>query len=119
MTATNKKNTNKSGLYGTQVLEFISNNYDQNLVLEDVASYFHLNKCYFCSVLKKELGKTFSQIVNEIRIEKSKPLLEEGRLSTLEVALTVGFNNQNYFNMTFKKITGMTPLEYRRFANQK
>ena len=119
MNDTNKNKAPNSGLYGPQVLAYISNNYDRNLVLEDVASYFHLNKCYFCSVLKKELGKTFSQVVNEIRIENSKPLLEEGRLSTLEIALTVGFNNQNYFNMTFKKITGMTPLQYRRIANQK
>ena len=119
MNDTNKNKAPNSGLYGPQVLAYISNNYDRNLVLEDVASYFHLNKCYFCSVLKKELGKTFSQVVNEIRIENSKPLLEEGRLSTLEVALTVGFNNQNYFNMTFKKITGMTPLQYRRITNQK
>ncbi len=106
-----------SGLYGKRVLEYIEENYDRSLDLEDVAAYFHLNKCYFCSVLKKELGKTFSQLVNERRIERSKELLEEGRLSTLEIALTVGFNNQNYFNMTFKKITGMTPLQYRRYAN--
>lgn len=111
--------SNKVGLYGQRVYHYVEQNFDRQLKLEDVASYFHLNKCYFCSVLKKELGKTFSQVVNEIRIENSKPLLEEGRLSTLEVALTVGFNNQNYFNMTFKKITGMTPLQYRRIANQK
>ena len=110
--------TDKSaGLYGKRVLEYIEENYERSLDLADVAAYFHLNKCYFCSVLKKELGKTFSQLVNEFRIQKSKELLEEGRLSTLEIALTVGFNNQNYFNMTFKKITGMTPLQYRRYAN--
>ena len=109
--------SNKVGLYGQRVSHYVEQNFDRQLKLEDVASYFHLNKCYFCSVLKKELGKTFSQIVNEVRVEKSKELLREGNLSTLSIALSVGFNNQNYFNMTFKKLTGMTPLQYRKIAH--
>ena len=109
--------SNKVGLYGQRVYLYVEQNFDRQLKLEDVASYFHLNKCYFCSVLKKELGKTFSQIVNEVRVEKSKELLREGKLSTLSIALSVGFNNQNYFNMTFKKLTGMTPLQYRKIAH--
>lgn len=107
----------KVGLYGQRVYKYVEENFDRQLKLEDVADYFHLNKCYFCSVLKKELGKTFSQIVNEVRVEKSKELLREGNLSTLSIALSVGFNNQNYFNMTFKKLTGMTPLQYRKIAH--
>lgn len=106
----------KMKLYGLRVYRYVEQNYDRHLTLEDVASYFHLNKCYFCSVLKKELNKTFSQIVNEVRIEKSKELLKETSLSTLSIALSVGFNNQNYFNVTFKKITGITPLQYRKKA---
>ena len=109
--------SNKVCLYGQSVYLYVEQNFDRQLKLEDVASYFHLNKCYFCSVLKKELGKTFSQIVNEVRVEKSKELLREGNLSTLSIALSVGFNNQNYFNMTFKKLTGMTPLQYRKIAH--
>ena len=109
--------SNKVGLYGQRVYLYVEQNFDRQLKLEDVASYFHLNKCYFCSVLKKELGKTFSQIVNEVRVEKSKELLREGNLSTLSIALSVGLNNQNYFNMTFKKLTGMTPLQYRKIAH--
>lgn len=109
--------SNKVGLYGQRVYLYVEQNFDRQLKLEDVASYFHLNKCYFCSVLKKELGKTFSQIVNEVRVEKSKELLREGNLSTLSIALSVGFNNQNYFNMTFKKLTGMTPLQYRKISH--
>ena len=109
--------SNKEGLYGQRVYHYVEQNFDRQLKLEDVASYFHLNKCYFCSVLKKELGKTFSQIVNEVRVEKSKELLREGNLSTLSIALSVGFNNQNYFNLTFKKLTGMTPLQYRKIAH--
>lgn len=109
---TGKKN------YGTRVIGYIRDNYKKPLILEEVSAHFKLNKCYFCSVLKKELGKTFSQLVNEVRIEKSKELLLENKLSILDIALAVGFNNQNYFNMAFKKLTGMTPLTYRRLGGK-
>lgn len=104
--------------YGIRVTEYVRENYKTPLILEEVSAHFKLNKCYFCSVLKKELGKTFSQLVNEIRIEKSKELLLENKLSIFDIAIAVGFNNQNYFNMAFKKLTGLTPLTYRRLGGK-
>ncbi len=90
--------------------------YNKNITLDDVANYLDINKSYFCTLLKKEAGKTFTQVLNSIRIEKSKSLLLEGNSSTLDIALAVGFNNQNYYNIDFKKITGMTPLEFRKVS---
>nr|WP_242568136.1 helix-turn-helix transcriptional regulator [Clostridium botulinum] len=63
--------------------------------------------------IKKRNGENFSQLVNEIRIEKSKELLTKNDLSILEIALSVGFNNQNYFSSTFKKFNNKTPIEFR------
>ncbi len=96
-----------------KAVDYINSNYNNDLTLLDVANYLNINKSYLCTLLKKETGKTFTQLLNEIRIEKSKNLLLENKSSMLNIALQVGFNNQNYFNITFKKITGMTPIEYR------
>ena len=41
--------SNKVGLYGQRVYHYVEQNFDRQLKLEDVASYFHLNKCYFCT----------------------------------------------------------------------
>src|SRR5699024_6975480 len=79
-----------------------------------VSEYLGINKSYFCSIFKNETGKTFTQFLNEKRIEKSKKLLREDNLSILDIALSVGFNNQNYYNIIFKRITNTTPLEYRK-----
>ncbi len=68
----------------------------------------------FVVFLKKKQVK----FLNEIRIEKSKDLLLRGDLSILDVSLSVGFNNQNYYNTVFKKLINMTPLEYRNYFNQ-
>lgn len=60
---------------------------------------------------------TFTEFLNKIRIEKSKELLLEDKYSILDIALMVGFNNQNYYNIMFKKITNQTPLEFKRNAH--
>jgi len=87
--------------------------YTKPLTIEKMANCLGINKCYFCELFKKETGKTYSQFLNELRIEKSKELLKNTNMSILEIALTVGYNNQNYYCMAFKKITGTTPLQYR------
>lgn len=95
-------------------------NYNSSLTLESMANHLGLNKCYFCDLFRKETGKTYSQVLNEIRVEKSLELLLNTNMTILEIALAVGYNNQNYFNMAFKRIMGTTPLKYRnRMLNDK
>jgi YesN/AraC family two-component response regulator len=108
-----KASSSTYSLYTEKAIAYIFNNFHKPITLDDISNHIKINRCYFCNVFKKETGKTFSQILNEIRIEKSKDLLMDRSLSILEVSLSVGFNNQNYFNMIFKKLTNMAPLEYR------
>ncbi len=92
-----------------KAMDILYANYNEDITLDNIAKYLNINKSYFCSILKKETGKTFSQLINEIRIEKSKELLAKNDLSILEIALSVGFNNQNYFSSTFKKFNNKNP----------
>lgn len=109
-----KQNHSSYSYHVRKALDYINLNYYENLTLASMADYLNLNKSYFCSLFKKETEKTFTQMVNEVRVEKSKKLLLEYNYSSiLDVAMAVGFNNQNYFNISFKKITNMTPLEYK------
>ncbi|MEW8955258.1 helix-turn-helix domain-containing protein, partial [Clostridium sp.] len=101
------------GLYVKKAIAFIDARYSDDITLDDISKYLNINKCYFCTILKKETGKTFSRLMNEIRIEKSKELLSKDDLSILDIALSVGFNNQNYFSSIFKKLTNKTPVEFR------
>ncbi|KEI99021.1 AraC family transcriptional regulator [Clostridium botulinum A2B3 87] len=102
-----------NSLHIRKTMDLLDANYSDNISLDDISRHLKINKSYFCSILKKETGKTFSQLVNEIRIEKSKELLTKNDLSILEIALSVGFNNQNYFSSTFKKFNNKTPIEFR------
>jgi AraC-like DNA-binding protein len=106
-------NTLPYSLHVKTALDYIDARYNEPITLTQISKYLKLTKCYFCTLLKKDTGKTFSQILNEIRIAKSKLLLVEGNLSILDIAYLVGFNNQSYYNKTFKYLTNMTPLEFR------
>ncbi|MDB8541272.1 helix-turn-helix domain-containing protein [Turicibacter sanguinis] len=98
----------KEGIY------FIHKYYEKDIKLDEVCQYLNLNKSYFCSIFKSETGMTFSHFLNRVRIEKSKQYLKDNQYSILEVALAVGFNNHNYYSSTFKKLTGLTPAQYRQ-----
>lgn len=97
-----------------EAISYITQNYYENITLESMANKLYLNKCYFCTLFKEQTAKSFSNYLNEVRINKSKELLINKKLSILEIAHAVGYNNQTYFNSLFKKYTNITPLQYRK-----
>ncbi|NFR87676.1 MULTISPECIES: AraC family transcriptional regulator [unclassified Clostridium] len=84
-----------------RALEYIHKNYKKNITLDDILSHVNINKSYFCSLFKKEIGKTCTQYINSLRIKESEKLLLNTELSLLDISLAVGFNNQNYYNNLF------------------
>lgn len=102
------------GIYVKRALFFIKNHFHENLTIDYISKQLGISKCYFCSIFKKETGKTFTQILNETRIESSKKLLTETNETILDIAISIGYNNQNYYTMMFKKINKMTPNLYRK-----
>jgi AraC-like DNA-binding protein len=101
-------------LYVNKAIDFMDARYRDPITLEELSQYLKISKSYLCNLFKKETGKTFSQLLNELRIEKSKKMLLEENLPVLDIALSVGFNNQNYYNLIFKKLTHRTPLEFKK-----
>ena len=95
-------------------IKYIHNNYDEEIDRENLCSKFNINKSYFCNVFKKETGLTFTNFLNTFRVEKSKEMLKHTQYSLLDIALATGFKNQSYYSTTFKKITGISPIDYRK-----
>ena len=81
-------------------------------------SYTHLDvykrQSRFSSVFKEATGKTFTEALNGIRMDRAKQLLRETSLKNYEIAEKVGFSDPHYFSIAFKKSTGLTPKEYSR-----
>lgn len=96
--------------------------YKQNdLKLETLAEKLNTSKHFISQVINEVYKVNFFEYVNLKRIEEAKQLLRSKTkkdLNVIEVAYEVGFNNKGTFNSVFKRITGLTPTEFRRQSQQ-
>lgn len=92
---------------------YIQGKFTEDVSLEEVADYVHLNPHYFSKIFKQQVGETFIDYVTGLRIDKAKALIALEHLSLKEVCYEVGYKDPNYFSRVFKKVTGVTPTEYR------
>jgi two-component system response regulator YesN len=93
---------------------FIHDHYDQEISLAEVAAHVGLTPSYFSTVFKDHLGISYSDYLTNLRIAKAKELLQTSSYRVYEISHLVGYPNHYYFNRLFKKVVGMTPLDYRR-----
>lgn len=93
--------------------DYIAQNYNRNITLEDTAGAVNVSPTYFSKVFKDEVGNTFIDYLTMLRIRKAKQLIGEGRLSNKEICDVIGYADPNYFSRVFKKNAGATPTEYR------
>lgn len=98
--------------------EFVEKNFSHPIGLNDLADYLGVTPQYISSLLSTHTSQGFTNILAKQRIEKAKELLQKN-MKIKEIAYLVGFQNQNYFAKTFKKITGYTPKEYKNIHAQK
>lgn len=96
-----------------QAVSYIEKKYNTNLSLEEVAEHVGLNTAYFSTLFKKEIGVNFSGYVTERRMEAAKEMLKKTNMPLVEIAMSLGYNNQSYFSSVFKKYCNMTPKQYR------
>lgn len=105
-------NKNYSSLINA-TLNFLRNNYNQHITIEDCAQAIGYSKSHISHSLAEALGTTFLQLKNTFRIDFAKHLLLNSNMSILNIGLECGFNCQKSFERTFKKALKLTPKEYR------
>ncbi len=94
------------------VYQFVKAFYYEKITVDKAASIANMEKSAFCRFFKDKTNKTFSQFLNETRIDHVCELLLEGKQSVSRIAYECGFNNMANFYRQFKKITGKTPGEF-------
>lgn len=97
-----------------KAIRYVGQNYPQKISLGSVAAHVCLSPTYFSRLFKEEMRLSFVTYLNQLRIEKSKRLLAEGRHTLADVAGLVGFEDQSYFTRVFKQATGVPPGKYRQ-----
>lgn len=109
----NNFNNRSHKLILRKAIDYIHEHYNEQVTLNEVAENIYVSTFYISRMFKKELGKSFIDYLNDVKIEKAKELLKEIKYKTYEVADLVGISDPHYFSKLFKKHSGMTPSEYR------
>ena len=100
------------------IIENLKSHIEASIELETsltkLAKTFNYNPKYLGRLFKSKTGKSINDYVAERRIARAKLLLRDGEESIVNVANKVGFNSASYFNRVFKKLSGITPTEFKR-----
>jgi two-component system, response regulator YesN len=112
-TIENKKKHSTDNELIDKALDYIHQNYTEEMTLQRIADHIHISRNYFSIIFKKYIDKNFIDYVIELRVNKAKELLAGTALKIYEVAEKSGFNDVKYFSKVFKKLTGFSPVDFR------
>ncbi|MDO4189930.1 MAG: AraC family transcriptional regulator, partial [Lachnospiraceae bacterium] len=96
------------------IREYIEENYDKDIKLDDLAKSYNISKYYLSHIFKEQYGTSITNYIINTRITKAKHLLRFSDLTTTEIANQVGYEDANYFIRMFKKVENITPGEYKK-----
>lgn len=101
-----------------KVQEFIENNYQDKITVDQLSDKFGIGRRTLERRFKKATNNTIVEYIQRVKIEASKKELETGRKTVNEVMYDVGYNDNKAFRDVFKKIAGLSPIEYRNKYNK-
>jgi AraC family transcriptional regulator len=97
-----------------RVLDFMDANLDRQVGLGDLAAQAGLSSSHFCHQFRVSTSASPHKYMLALRIDRGNQMLRDPKLSVLEVALAVGFENQQHFATAFRRVAGVSPSDYRR-----
>jgi transcriptional regulator GlxA family with amidase domain len=101
-----------------QAQEFIEHNITERISVEELAIRYAIGKRHFIRRFKKATNNTPIEYIQRVKIEAAKKQLENSRKNVNEVMYDVGYSDIKAFRTVFKKITGLSPIEYRNKYNK-
>ncbi len=96
----------------TEIKNYIHTNY-LTVTLEELSDVFHLSKPYLSKYIKDKSGKTFGDLLKNVRMKKARSLLKSSAMTVDAISAAVGYQNVEHFSRLFKKKYGMTPVQFR------
>jgi YesN/AraC family two-component response regulator len=96
------------------ILEFINRHYAQPLTLAQISQVCGMSPSTFSMKFKQYIGQTFIEYRNDIRVRMAQEALLKTTHKITTISQDVGFDDLSFFNKLFKKITGVSPGEYRK-----
>ncbi|MFH5181879.1 helix-turn-helix transcriptional regulator [Paenibacillus sp. TAB 01] len=101
-----------------EVQRIIHLEFDQNLTLESVAARLDIHPSYIRRLIKQETGSSFNQFLSDYRLEIAKQWLANTDMKIMEIADSLCYNNPQNFIRYFRRMTGITPGQYREVSSK-
>lgn len=95
-----------------EIMNYIQEHY-LTVTMDELADRLHLSKPYLSKYIREKSGKTYGEIVKNVRMKKARTLLKNTNMTVESIADSVGYQNVEHFNRLFKKKYDMTPMQYR------
>ncbi len=102
-----------SDFYIKEAINYIEQNFQNNISIEEIADLCGLNRSYFGKIFKKSIGRSPQEFLMNYRMVKAAELLKLTALSIAEIGSAVGYENQLHFSRAFKTVYGISPREWR------
>ena len=97
-----------------RALAFAGKHFTESITLSELAREASLSKFHFCRLFHRQMGVSFRECLQGLRVRRARALLADPGLSVTEVAYAAGFNDLSHFDKVFRRIVGVPPSEYRK-----
>ena len=95
------------------ILQYIQHNY-QTVTLSFLAQFFHYSEPHLCTLIKQNTGKTFSELIRQLKLSQAMDYLINTHMRISEIADRVGYHSADHFSRVFRETHHMSPQEYRK-----
>ena len=102
-----------SDYYIKEAINYIEQNFQNNISIEDIAAVCGINRSYFGKIFRNSIGRSPQEFLMNYRMVKATELLKLTSLSIADVGSAVGYENQLHFSRAFKNIYGVSPREWK------
>jgi len=99
------------------IKEFITSRLEESVRICDICREFGYSKSYISKIFREQTGETLSSYAIKKRVECARMLIREDDLNFAQISAKLNFDNPQYFSRVFKRVTGMTPSEFKRSLN--
>ena len=102
-----------SDYYIKEAINYIEQNFQNDITVEDIAKFCGLNRSYFGKIFHDTIGRSPQEFLISYRMTKAAELLKITSLSIADIGNAVGYPNQLHFSRAFKNVYGMSPRNWR------
>lgn len=114
----NYEEANETPSHIQEIIDYVDVNYSEKITLDELAFLFKTNRATLCREFKRATGKTVVEYINQKKLEKAKQRIRGTNDSFTKIAEDLKFDSIHYFTRFFKKLSGLTPTQFRNGADE-